>query len=472
MEKPGRDARLRYSSRVPINRLSLLLVGTILGWSVACQRPAPGPPTGSYPENVVVVLVDALRADHMSTFGYRRRTTPFIDRMAAGGVVFEHARSQASCTFPSVNSIFTSRYPGPFLRQAEGQMGIPETMPAIAGILQSSGFHTTAVSASLIVRATPTDYNPNGGFGRGFDTFVERCAWRHGDCVNNKVFRQLDTIEEPFFLYIHYLEPHANYQPPENYPLHFAQPYEGYDFIRDGDPNPIAKMLYDGGPTIDLSDGDIQHLVDLYDDEIRAFDGIFKRLIDRLRDQGLLERTLIVLASDHGEEFLEHGHITHCRGIWSTLSHVPLIFWVPGVEAGSRVQGAVENIDIVPTVLDYLGIPADGFGFQGKSLRPLIEGRDAWQRFAFADQGKYRSVDDGRFHLIFDGADKTATLFDIAVDPLEQHDLYAPDHPAVAPLTKALNDWLAANGQALKFDEALAAARAKEEELRSLGFLQ
>ena len=453
-------------------RFALRISLALIGCATACHRPVSAPPAPVGPSNVVVVLVDTLRADHMSTYGYVRQTTPFIDRMAETGIVFERARSQASCTFPSVNSIFTSRYPGPFLRQGPGEMGIPEHMPTIAEILRDAGYSTAAVSASHIVRATPSDYNPNGGFDRGFETFVEGCVWLHGSCLNNKVFDQLDGIEEPFFLYIHYMEPHSPYQPPERFRRRFALDYDGFEFIREGDPNPIAEMLYGDGPRVEIGERDLQHLVDLYDDEILTFDGVFKRLVARLDEQGLLDRTLLVLASDHGEEFLEHGHMMHCRGIWSTLSHVPLILWLPGTVEGRRVGAAVENLDIVPTILDYLGIPADGHGFEGESLRPLIEGRESRERYAFADQGKYRSVDDGRFHLIFDGAEKTATLFETGNDPLEQHDLFAPNHPAAVALTAALNDWLAATGQALRFDEALAAARAKEEELRALGYLQ
>lgn len=271
------------------------LLALVVG-ATACHRPVSAPPTPARPSNVVVVLVDTLRADHMSTFGYERTTTPFIDRMAASGIVFERARAQASCTFPSVNSIFTSRYPGPFLRQGPGEMGIPEHLPTIAEILRDAGYSTAAVSASHIVRATPSDYNPNGGFDRGFDTFIEGCVWLHGSCLNNKVFEQLDGIEEPFFLYIHYMEPHSPYQPPER----------------------------------------------------------FRR----------------------------------------------------------------------------------------------------------------------RFALDYDGFEKSAVLFETAADPLEQHDLFAPDHPALAPLTAALDRWLSATGQALRFEDALAAARAKEEELRALGYLQ
>jgi arylsulfatase A-like enzyme len=437
-----------------------------------CRANQTAVPEPEPPKNILIVMVDTLRADHMSLYGYERATTPFIDKFAADAVVFEHARSQANCTFPSVNSLLTSRYPGIFIRQEEGQLGIPEDTPSIAEILKAQGYHTTAVSASHIVRATPTQYNPNGGFDRGFDSFVEGCRWLHGACVNRHVFDELDITEEPFFLYIHYMEPHELYQPPKRWEKRFAGNYDGHDFIATGDPNPIAEMLYDDGPELDITNRDIQHLVDLYDDEIRYFDGVFRRLVRNLEERGLLDRTLIVFAADHGEEFMEHGHVKHCRGLWNTLTHVPLIFHFPDIDGGRRISTAVQNLDIVPTVLDYLGIESDEFGLEGVSLRPLIEDREPTQIFAFADSGKYRAVDDGRWHLILDGVESSATFYDLRNDPLEQADLFAGGRPEVEKLSAALNRWLQDTGQWIRFDEALAVGKAKEEELRALGYLQ
>jgi arylsulfatase A-like enzyme len=450
-----------------IARLLLLVLAAF-----GCGGESQVVPTSEVPRNVLFVMVDTLRADHMSTYGYKRRTTPFIDRFAEKAVVFERARAQASCTFPSVNSIMTSRYPELFMKQGPGQFGIPAEYPAIAEILDAHGYRTMAVSASLIVRATPSDYNPSGGFDRGFDTFVEGCAWRHGACLSSRVERHLDGLEEPYFLYIHYMEPHEPYQPPERFSRKFAGDYEGYDFIRKGDPNPIGTMLYAKGPKLDIGEPEIHHLIDLYDEEIRYFDTIFRRLLETLDERGLLDRTLIVLASDHGEEFLEHGQVKHCRGLWDTVTHVPLILRIPGLEEGRRIDAAVGNIDIVPTILDYLGIENDGFGFEGSSLRPLIEGRDTGRRFAFSDVGRYRGVDDGRFHLVFDASANRLALFDVTNDPLEQRDLFDPSHPAVTPLSGALNDWLEANRQRFRIDESVKAFRDKEEELRALGYLE
>jgi len=450
-----------------VSRLWLLALVAAIGCGAANEPIAKGPEV----QNVIIVLVDTLRADHMSTYGHHRETTPFIDQFASGAVVFEHARSQAACTFPSVNSLMTSRYTDVFARQGKGHFGIPEAYPTIAEILDGHGYHTVAVSASPIVRDTPSTLNPNGGFGRGFDRFIEGCVWKHGACVNRKIFQVLKRLEEPFFLYLHYMEPHAYYQPHPKYEKKFAGPYDGFDFIEQGNPKPISKMLYADGPKVEITDRDIQHLVDLYDDEIRYFDDVFRRLLGRLEALGQLDETIVVLASDHGEEFLEHGHIGHCRGIWDTLTRVPLVLRIPGVD-GRRLDAAVENLDIVPTILDYLGVDDEGIGLEGKSLRPLIEGREESTLFAFAKQTEYRSADDGRFHLILDTNKNHFTLFDVRVDPLEQHDLYDPSHPGLDPLGAALDGWIKETGRRVSLRDSVAADKAKEEELRALGYLE
>jgi len=190
-----------------------------------------------------------------------------------------------------------------------------------------------------------------------------------------------------------------------------------------------------------------------------------------LEARGLLEDTLLVFASDHGEEFLEHGHISHCRGVWDTVTHVPLFFKIPGIE-GQRLNFAVQNLDIVPTILDYLAIDGEGFGFEGRSLRPVIEGREESSSYAFSRQTEFHSSDDGRFHLILDVDKDRFTLFDIRNDPLEQHDLYDPFHPEFDSLKSALDGRLDQTGKRTRLHESLIADKAKEEELRALGYLE
>ena len=137
-------------------------------------------------------------------------------------------------------------------------------------------------------------------------------------------------------------------------------------------------------------------------------------------------------------------------------------------EFSSEVTGRVVN----NTILDYLEIDSEVFEFEGASLLPVLEGEKPAREFAFSDQRELRSADDGHFHLILNGEEGTATLFDLGLDPGEQFDLFKPDHPEAVRLSEALNGWLTDTGQLMRFDEELAAARAKEEELRALGYLE
>jgi arylsulfatase A-like enzyme len=231
-------------------------------------------------------------------------------------------------------------------------------------------------------------------------------------------------------------------------------------------------MLYDNGPEVDISDRDLQHLVDLYDDEILYFDGQFEQLVASLREDDLLDRSLLVFTSDHGEEFLEHGHVGHCRGVWDTLTRVPLFLKIPGLDGGDRLDAAVQLIDVLPTLLDELGIDDTGIPFEGTTLRSLLEGGEPARDFAFTDQSKYRAADDGRWQFILDGVESKVTLYDLRTDPLAQHDLFPQNHPEADRLGAVLNGWLKDTGQWVRFDEALAASKAKEEELRALGYLR
>jgi arylsulfatase A-like enzyme len=450
----------------------------ISAYAIACvsfgcgQSSQPAAAPAPSPANIIVVMVDTLRADHMSLYGYERPTTPFIDRLASEAIVFERARSQAACTFPSVNSLLTSRYAFDFYVQGEGEMGIPAEYPTIAEILRGRGYHTIAVSASPIVRSTPSKENPNGGFGAGFEVFDESCLWGDAASVNGRALELLREVQEPFFLYLHYMDPHGNFAPPEDYQKQFAGPYDGHDFIAAGDFNPIAEMLYNDGPEFDISDRDLQHLVDLYDDEILYFDGQLEQLVASLREDGLLDRSLLVFTSDHGEEFLEHGHIGHCRGVWDTLTRVPLFMRIPGLDGGGRVDAAVQLIDILPTLFDTLGIDDADIPFEGTTLRSLLEGGKPTRDYAFTDQSKYRAADDGRWQFILDGVESKVTLYDLRADPLEQKNLFTQNHPEGDRMGAILNGWLKDTGQWVRFDEALAASKAKEEELRALGYLR
>ena len=461
-------------TRLPLFAAGLVLTGALLATSCSPRRAEP-----ARPRNVIFILVDTLRADHLGAYGYARDTSPNVDAFARGSVFFRDARSQAACTFPSVNSILTSRAPAAFLGQPGQAMGIPEQVPSLAEILRQRGYRTVAVSASAVVRNTPSQHNPGGGYGRGFEVFLEDCIWKAAACVNRQALGNLNRDapgenpgdDRPLFLYIHYIDPHGPYNPPKDYQLRFAKGQPEKAFIRNGNPNPIGDMLYKGGPDPGVTPADLQHLRDLYDDEIAYLDGQLLRLFRLLEEGGWLDDSIVVFAADHGEEFLEHGHIKHCRTVFDNEVKVPLFLRIPGV-AARAVEHPVQNLDIVPTLLDYLGVPTAGLTLEGKSLRPLIEADKAGDPYQYSLSGPYRSVADGRFKLIQDLGGEGFWLFDLKRDPGETRSVLAAERRTFHRLREVLGGWLARTEGQDRADESLRKAKEAEEKLRSLGYLE
>lgn len=453
---------------MPIRAVFFLALAAVLLSSCA-KRDEPSP------RNVLFVLVDTLRADHLGVYGYGRGTSPVTDALAGESVLFTAARSQASCTFPSVNSMLTSRYPSAFLGQPkESELGIPESIPSLAEILRERGWRTAAVSASPVVRASPSRYNPTGGFGRGFDVFHEDCSMKPAGCVNRATLSLLEGKDErPLFLFLHYYDPHGPYDPPKNHPRRFVSgPRPEKLFIRRGDANPIGEFLYGGGPDPRVTPADVRHLVDLYDEEIAYFDRQLGELLEALRAGGWLEDSIVVFASDHGEEFLEHRHVKHCRTLFDASIRTPLFFRIPGVEPRTLAQ-PVQNLDIVPTLLDYLGVDTAGLAFEGRTLRPLIEGRDRQgaphpEPHQYGMQGTLRSAADGRHKLIHDLGKGTFALYDLTADPGETRDTLRADRRTFHRLRGALTAWLGRTEGRGKAEESLEA----EERLRALGYIE
>ena len=365
----------------------------------ACGRATPEAPPAR-PPNLLVVLVDTLRADRLSLYGYGRETSPSLDRFARErGVVFENAWANAGCTFPSVNSILTGRWPQLFLdRFDELGMVIPADVTTLGERLGELGYATAAVSASQIVRATPSVINERGGFDRGFERFDESCEIEPARCVTRRAVDELERLREPFFLYLHYLDPHAPYKLPGTGPRPWADASaEGVrDWALEGDIQPVVRRLYDGDQEVEFGPPEIRHLNDLYDEEVRYFDRHFGRLLAALEQRGLLDSTVIAFVADHGEELGDHGHWAHCRShAWETVLATPFVLAVPGTGPGVR-RTMVSNIDLMPTLLELAGVADPELGLDGSSLVPLLEGaeRESAARRAFAVQGVRRAARD------------------------------------------------------------------------------
>jgi len=408
----------------------------------------------SGPRNLLLIVADTLRADHMSLYGYDRDTTPQLERLARYGIVFDVARSQAACTFPSVNSLLTSQPPSRFLRQPKRKWARLDGYQTIAGILKQAGFETFAVSSSLVVRATGSAHNNwEGGFDAGFDEFNEECASSPAVCVNRKA--------------IDYIDVHDPYRPPVSHRKVFPRSYSGREEFEHGDPNPIMRAIYKDEVPHGVSARDLDHLIDLYDEEVRYLDDQLLRLFTALYDRGLLENTLIALASDHGEEFLEHGHIKHCRTVYESEVRTPLVFWVPGTEGGRRIGSLAQNLDVVPTALDYLGIQDQTLRMAGRSLRRAIDAGKVVNRYTFSAERTLQAVSDGRYKLIVDRSDESRQLFDLEADPQEMNDLAGELQGIVANLEGVLRSY-----DRTSRSDVLDRARQTHENLRALGYIE
>jgi arylsulfatase A-like enzyme len=440
-------------------RVLMLLVGCALAAAGCDAHPQP---------NVVLILVDTLRADRTTIHGYERATTPHLATRARSAVVFEGAHSQAPCTFPSVNSLLTSREPFHFYDQPVGSFAIPASIPTLAEILGRSGYATFAVSASSVVRATPSKVNKAGGFGAGFATFDESCESRDATCVNSRAIALARAAPAPFFAYLHYMDPHHPYASPPGFRNHFAKPDPRMPRrILDGDPGPILASLYNRKEKRDWT-REVAYLSDAYDDEIRSLDAALDLLLEQLPTITPDRDTIVILASDHGEDFLEHGHLMHCRSLYETSLHVPLVMWLPGM-SGRRIAAPVQNVDIVPTLLDYLGIEAPGL--DGRSLRALIDGRGE-QAPAYAALYAQRATIDGQLKLLYDLDRVEARLFDLVADPGERNDLAGVRSEQRDVLEQRLLEHVAATEGGGGTANAAHRAKQVQERLKAIGYLE
>lgn len=354
--------------------------------------------------NVLFILVDTLRSDHLTPYGYRRDTSPNIARtLAAPGAVVENAYSQAPWTLPSVVSFMTSRQPGEILGGDAAAYGIPPEVPTLAAAMARRGYETGGFFGNRILHA-------GNGFAAGFDTFFSPADDPAADDnqpdaaeVNRRVLPWLEAHRnQPFFLYVHYIDPHDPYDNPEivdNRSPFEAAPCPGCM------PGRYMQGVYAGKLAIDPA-RDVEHLKALYDSEIHYSDRFIGRLIDSIPPE-VLRNTLIVLTADHGEEFHEHGGWKHGFTLYEEQIHVPLLVrWDGHVPAGSRLRGTVRLLDVAPTLVRAVGgqVPP---AWEGVDLLPALQRTSPLPRLAaFAQHmmiGPLRTaaVLDGRKLILF-----------------------------------------------------------------------
>lgn len=313
-------------------------------------------------ENVLLVSVDTLRADHTGWHGYGRETTPVLSALARRGLVFAEAMSTSSWTLPAHGSLLTGRYPSDHGAQDDGSR-LSDAFPTLAELFRRAGFHTLAVVSHIYV-ARPF------GFDRGFDRFddsliEEGTTNPRGDAVVDRFLEVLDDRQAGgrFFGFVHLFDPHWDYDPPA--PDDRLWLPESYAGPIDGRYETMVPFLAGEGMTPD----DLAALLAYYDGEVRWVDRQVGRLLAGLEARGLARKTLLVVTSDHGEEFLDHGRLGHGRTLYQEQLHVPLLFHHPAL-AHERRREPVSSIDVAPTLLDLAGVPLPS-GLPGRSLRAL-----------------------------------------------------------------------------------------------------
>lgn len=401
-----------------------------VAWGPVVLTGGARPPGPSDPPNVLFILVDTLRYDHLTVYGYERETSPEIEgRIAEAGAVLEHAYAQAPWTLPSVVSYMISRHPGEVLGDDPAAFGIPEGLESLPEVMAGLGYRTAGFFAN------PTLHDENG-FGRGFETFYSpeglAAMERHADSVNRRAVPWLAAHRDrPFFAYVHYVDPHDPYMNPDV--------VDGRSRYFD-DPGGVdgrwVHGVYAGRVPLHDLEREVRHLTALYDTEIRYVDRAIGELLDSLPEE-VLANTLVVLTSDHGEELYDHGGWKHGHTLYEDQIHVPLLFrWDGRIAPGRRLAGTVRLLDVAPTLVEAAGgQPPEGW--QGVSLLPALTGVGVLPtQTAFAQRlhtGPLRaaSVLDGKKLILFNREEEVARtddlqrhLHDVDMERLDRLELY------------------------------------------------
>ena len=440
----------------------------------ACSRQAP---------DVIVILVDTLRADRV---GSRPGLTPFLDSLAATGVTFSNAYSSTSWTNPAVASLFTSRYPSQHhVSTFESVLAADEV--TLAERMHAAGYRTLGDVANFRLL-------DRFGFNRGFDLWSTPKGSRStGGKVSAKLITK-DTFSLydywfaptryvgrarrrrlPVLFYLHFMEPHAPYDPPAHVRARIAGP------APPGVDDAVANAkLVDLDRWDQLSAQEVARLEALYDAEVADLDARLSRLFDGLRSRGLLDHAIVVFTADHGEEFREHGGLQHGKTLYQESVRIPLFVVGAGVPAGRVVADRVSLLDVAPTVLDLAGLPPEP-RFEGHSLTADFAGAPSvdivlqlpatGEKIDFRRHAAALVHDDAKLLVPPKDSGRRPELYDLANDPPEPRS----DPPSIAAQAPTLESLLATRDSTLATRAGTTEQRgslsdAERARLRALGY--
>jgi arylsulfatase len=421
--------------------------------------------------NVVLIVVDTLRADRLGCYGYETDTSPSIDELARQSHLFEHAYATAPWTTPSVASIFTGRYPRS-VGITDREAGLSDELVTLAELFERRGYQTKGIVSHFFI-------DERLGFAQGFELFNAREAGRGRSYVSSPgvtekairfIHRKGDGL---FFLFVHYFDPHYDYV--MHSVLNTYPDYEGRllgDDVRISNLRELSKQR-------ELSQGDRRYLEALYDSEVRFTDHHVGLLLEALKRRGLYDDAIIVFTADHGEELgtAPDGWVGHTKRLSQEMIRVPLLIKMPGQTQGRRALTPVSLVDLMPTLARAIDAPIPA-GVQGRPIE--IGSEETSVRPVFAETRREASLDmvvSGRWKLVYDGEKQEHRLFDLVAEPGAQDDMSEEQPEVVAALEVERARWDAAQEEASRKRGArdlreLILTEEEERQLRELGYVR
>ncbi len=466
----------RIGPETIVRRPRSILAASVLAtlFTVGCPGERSSGTAVESRRSVLLIVVDTLRADHLTAYGHPRDTSPHLTAWASTGRLYERALATSPWTAPTFGSIFTGGLPSCHgaMRQErpDGSVRFGSLDPGVVSLaehLSRLGYRTAAMVNNPFL-------SPEFGLDRGFDLY----DYEPGNNLSNRsatemVDRALAWIDQqgddPFFLVLHLFDPHMSYDPPAPFRGRFTSAMPSRLSLPIDDLNGIRS----GAVTLDAADR--AFIAAAYDEEIAYVDGELGRLQGELTRRRFPERGWTILTSDHGEELFEHGGFEHGHAMWQELLHVPLVIWGDGIPPG-REPVAVSLVDLAPTVLELVGAPAESSAMDGRSLAGnLLDGEALAPLPLFAEHNLYGSELKVALHWPYKWIVNTASgegfLFDLDANPAEE--LISPTGAEAIrrelqqALTRRVEGCLAARVEAPPAD----VGEETLERLRSLGYV-
>lgn len=421
------------------------------------------------PRRAILYLIDTLAAPHMSLYGYERKTTPRLEKLAAEGAWFAQMFANATRTQESVPNMMLSEH-----TRTHGIVGTYDRAASNAESI-AAAFHRAGYATACIV--TNANAGPQRGMDLGFDSFFDHVefGWETTKTSPPRtvpVDRAVAWLEahrdRPVFFYIHTAEPHMPYTPPPPLDKLFDPDYRGH----------VDGMVDTASPQyLAASPEDVRHLIALYDGEIVYADRKFGEFFDAAKSRGLLDNAILALTADHGEEFMQHKHRGHGKDVHAETQRVPLIFWGPGlIPPKGRIDNLAQMIDVKPTFVELFNLTA-ARPMQGDSLAPLLRGESPGHlknrvllAASYEPIPPHRALIRWPYKLISTGR-PTFELFDIAADPREFNDLASSKPDLVNELAAELGKRYSAIPEAVRESGRHTVDHAFVDQLKKLGYI-